>query len=500
MLTEGTVLNHRYRILRVLSDQGGMGVVYQAADQSFSDDTVVIKQSRFSDDGLHRAFEREARLLYKLRHDALPRVIDYFALADTGQFFVMDFIPGKDLHELLEERLTSGQGPFPVAQVLGWADGLLETLHYLHTQESPIIHRDLKPQNLKLRPDGKLFLLDFGLAKGATTGMSAASLSVRGYTPHYAPLEQIRGKGTHARSDLYSLAITLHHLLTGHLPPDAVSRATETLNGQADPLLPAHKLNPQVPPAVSRVLQKAAALNQQERFATAAEMREALQRALRNDAEAAADDLEDEPENDEAENDEPVPTLVVGDEAGSGATVKAAAAMSSGFDKVFGLLAKLGSALLFLGLTLFVAMKIPAVRDYVTSFVAGATSPAQPAATPRTIAPGELKIGKPISLAPQSSPTPIIRSEMRLSLQATEGICWLKVRTDDAANVTARLLRPGESADFTAREKFVISVGNLKMLAATLNGRPLKLPGNSPNNRAAENVVITRDNYQQFVQ
>lgn len=491
MLTEGTVLNHRYRILRVLSDQGGMGVVYQAADQRFSDDTVVIKQSRFSDDGLHRAFEREARLLYKLRHDALPRVIDYFALADTGQFFVMDFIPGKDLHELLEERLAGGMGPFPVAQVLGWADGLLETLQYLHTQESPIIHRDLKPQNLKLRPDGKLFLLDFGLAKGATTGMSAASLSVRGYTPHYAPLEQIRGKGTDARSDLYSLAITLHHLLTGQLPPDAVSRATDALNGHADPLRPAHQLNPQVPPAVARLLHKAAALNQQERFASAAEMREALQRALGNQAET---------EDDEPEDDAPAPAAAAGSEAGSAATVKAAAAMTSGVDKVFGLLAKLGSALLLLGLTLLVAMKIPAVRDYVTSFVVKATSPAQPVATPRTIAPGELKIGKPIPLAPQSSPTSIIPLAMRLSLRATGGLCWLKVRTDDAANVTARLLRPGESTDFTAHEKFVISVGNLKMLEATLNGRPLKLPGSSKNSQAAENVVITRGNYQQFVQ
>lgn len=490
MLTEGIVLNHRYRILRVLSDQGGMGVVYQAADQSFSDDTVVIKQSRFTDQYLYKAFEREARLLYKLRHDALPRVIDYFALPDAGQFFVMDFIPGRDLHELLEERLKRGQGPFPVEQVLRWADCLLDALHYLHTQESPIIHRDLKPQNLKLRPDGKLFLLDFGLAKGATAGMTAVGSSVRGYTPHYAPLEQIRGKGTDARSDLYSLAITLHHLLTGQIPPDAVARATETLSGNPDPLRPAHELNPQVPPAVSELLQEAAALNQNDRPASAAAMREALQ--LARSSELTADDGEDEitlPRSDKQ------------DEKNSGLSSRAAAmAVSSGFDRMTGLLAKLGSVVMFLGFALFLAMKIPAVRDYLTSFVVKAKTSPQPAATPGTIAPGEVKVGKAISLVPQPSPTPRIRLALRLRFEAGSMECSVRVRADEAANEVQAVLKPGEAREFFAREKLIISTGNLLTLKATLNGRPLKLPGSSRNRLAAENVVITKDNYEQFIQ
>lgn len=491
MLTEGIVLNHRYRILRVLSDQGGMGVVYQAADQSFSDDTVVIKQSRFTDQDLYKAFEREARLLYKLRHDALPRVIDYFALPDAGQFFVMDFIPGKDLHELLEERLKRGQGPFPVEQVLRWADCLLDALHYLHTQESPIIHRDLKPQNLKLRPDGKLFLLDFGLAKGATAGMTVAGSSVRGYTPHYAPLEQIRGKGTDARSDLYSLAITLHHLLTGQIPPDAVARATETLSGNPDPLRPAHELNPQVPLPVSELLQEAAALNQNDRPASAAEMREALQ--LARSCELTADD--------EDEDEITLPRSDKQDEKSSGSSSRAAAmAVSSGFEKISGLLAKLGSVVMFLGFALFLAMKIPSVRDYLTSFVVKAKTSPQPSATPGAIAPGEVKVGKAISLVPQISPTPLIRLALRLRLEAGSGECSVRVRADEAANEVQAVLKPGEAREFFAREKFSISAGNLLTLKATLNGRPLKLPGSSKNRLAAENVIITRDNYEQFVQ
>jgi len=295
MPTGGDVLNHRYRILRVLSDKGGMGVIYQATDLSFNN-TVVIKHSRFTEqflkqqypamspdelrshaEYLRKAFEREARLVRGLKHHALPGVIDYFTTGDGHQFFVMDFIPGKDFGELLDERMRQNHGPFPLDQTLDWANQLLDALDYLHTRfESPIIHRDLKPLNLKLTPDGRIVLLDFGLAKGATPGMSVVSASIHGYTLQYAPLEQIRGKGTSVRSDLYSLAVTLHHLLTGAMPPSAVDRVAETTSGEADPLRPLYEINPQIPAVVSEVIHRAAALNPNERYATAAEMRAAL--------------------------------------------------------------------------------------------------------------------------------------------------------------------------------------------------------------------------------
>src|SRR5207302_6102521 len=114
MLSEGTVLKDRYQILRVLSNKGGMGLIYQATDLSFKN-TVVIKHSRFTEqflkqqyptltpaqlrshaEYLRKAFEREARLVRGLKHHALPSVIDYFTTGDGHQFFVMDFIPGKD--------------------------------------------------------------------------------------------------------------------------------------------------------------------------------------------------------------------------------------------------------------------------------------------------------------------------------------------------------------------------------------------------------------------
>lgn len=251
-----------------------MGTVYEAIDERL-DTAVALKETFFADERLRKQFEREARLLARLHHPALPRVSDHFSEGE-GQFLVMQYIAGDDLSEMMTQR----RGPFPAEQVLTWADQLLDALDYLHTQDPQIVHRDIKPQNLKLTARGQIILLDFGLAKGQAGEISrvTTAASIFGYTPNYAPLEQIQGLGTDARSDLYSLAATTYHLLTGTKPPDALTRAAALVNGQPDPLLPATELNPSVAPEVSAVLQQAMAQNREQRFANAAEMRKALHR------------------------------------------------------------------------------------------------------------------------------------------------------------------------------------------------------------------------------
>ena len=273
MLTPDTVLQGRYNIVRQLG-QGGMGTVYEAIDQRL-DTTVALKETFFADERLRKQFEREARLLARLHHPALPRVSDHFSEGE-GQFLVMQFIPGQDLSEMMTQK----RGPFPADQVLTWADQLLDALDYLHTQEPQIVHRDIKPQNLKLTTRGQIILLDFGLAKGQAGEISRVTTgaSIFGYTPNYAPLEQIQGLGTDSRSDLYSLAATIYHLLTASKPPDALTRAAALVNGQPDPLVPATDLNPGVAPEVSAVLQQAMSQNREQRFSSASEMRKALQR------------------------------------------------------------------------------------------------------------------------------------------------------------------------------------------------------------------------------
>jgi serine/threonine protein kinase len=271
MLSPETILQSRYRIIRQLG-QGGMGAVYEAVDERL-DTTVALKETLFADERLRKQFEREARLLARLHHPALPRVSDHFSEGD-GQFLVMQYIAGEDLAEMVTQR----RGPFPPSQVLTWADQLLDALDYLHTQEPQIVHRDIKPQNLKITARGQIILLDFGLAKGQAGEISqvTTSASIFGYTPNYAPLEQIQGLGTDARSDIYSLAATVYHLVTGKKPPDALSRAAAIVNGQLDPLQNAHEANSAVEPAVAAVLEKAMAQNREQRYSSAADMQKAL--------------------------------------------------------------------------------------------------------------------------------------------------------------------------------------------------------------------------------
>ncbi|MDQ3684289.1 MAG: ankyrin repeat domain-containing protein [Acidobacteriota bacterium] len=286
MLLPDTILQNRYRIVRQ-HGRGGMGAVYEAFDGRLNR-TVALKETLVETDELRRAFEREAHLLANLRHPALPNVSDHFSESD-GLFLVMEFIPGDDLGEMLEQE---GQ-PFAAGQVLRWADELLDALEYLHTHEPPVLHRDIKPQNLKLTRQGRIILLDFGLAKGAVGQMSTvtSSKSILGYTPSYSALEQIQGTGTDERSDLYSLGATLYHLLTGVKPPDALTRATAVVNGLTDPLRPVHQVNAALSPNVSATLMRAMALNLDNRPRTASEMRADLHStAPRAGATVAGDD------------------------------------------------------------------------------------------------------------------------------------------------------------------------------------------------------------------
>src|SRR5262245_16361229 len=276
MLANGTLLQERYRIIRLLA-RGGMGAVYEAEAVHLGAAPVAVKQTFYNEQQrtMREQFEREAATMARLRHTALPRVSDHF-VEGGGQFLVMEFIPGDDLLALLKRR---GR-PFDCGQALAWAETLLDALDYIHTQHPPVIHRDIKPQNLKLTPSGELFLIDFGLAKNATTP-THSSASLHAYTLSYAPPEQIEGEGTDPRSDLYSLAATLHHLLAGEPPVDARVRGEVVRYQAPDPLRLLHQVNPQIPPAVAVVIARAMALDREERYASAAAMLQALREAGR---------------------------------------------------------------------------------------------------------------------------------------------------------------------------------------------------------------------------
>jgi hypothetical protein len=276
MLEKGQSLqNGRYRIEGRIA-AGGMGAVYEAFDERFRN-RVAVKETHFPTGDLAQAFEREARLLRHLKHEGLPSVIDYFD-ENGGAYLVMDFVEGHDLGAVFEARLARGEGPLPPNDVVRIGVEILSVLEYLHGQPEPILHRDIKPRNMKLLPNGRVMLLDFGLAKGSAADMSrvAGGRSIAGYTPHFAPFEQVAGKGTDARSDLYSVGATLFHLATGQMPMDASARAASALAGDTDPQLRADQVRPGVPSGLADVISYAMSPNARFRPQTAREMRERL--------------------------------------------------------------------------------------------------------------------------------------------------------------------------------------------------------------------------------
>ncbi|WP_322487610.1 serine/threonine-protein kinase [Chloroflexus sp.] len=288
MLAPETVLQGRYRVITQIA-KGGMGAVYQARDLRLRID-VALKQTLFNDEAYRQAFEREAQILARLRHQALPRVIDHF-IDPQGQFLVMEFIHGEDLGNQLARLGRRFASPQVLPMVIKWMDQLLDVLNYLHTRPVPVIHRDIKPKNLKLTPSHDIILLDFGLARGGMTVSAgidgSGTRKVYGFTPPYAPYEQMRDGEPDPRSDIYSLSATLYHLLTGVLPPDAMTRMARLVNGQPDPLRPIHSLAPHVPERLAQLIEQGMATLIDQRPQSAREMREALHR-LRGKPAAAA--------------------------------------------------------------------------------------------------------------------------------------------------------------------------------------------------------------------
>ena len=262
------VLENRYRIESLLG-KGGMGAVYRATDLRFSA-PVAIKENQISTPESQKQFAREAELLYRLRHANLPRVIDHFSIPSQGQYLVMDYVEGQDLNQVIAR-----QGPVAEAQALNWIGQVLDALEYLHGQE--IIHRDVKPANVKITPQGRVYLVDFGLAKVYDPGQET-TLGARGVTPGYAPPEQYGVGRTDARADVYSVGATLYALLTGQAPPDAM----EFVTGDAQ-LVPPRQVDPGISPQVEAGILRAMQIRPTDRFQTASEFHAALPHALRSD-------------------------------------------------------------------------------------------------------------------------------------------------------------------------------------------------------------------------
>src|SRR5512140_641102 len=169
-------------------------------------------------------FLREATVLARLDHPNLPKVSDFFSNGPRD-YLVMDYVPGKDLRELMMDARRR-KTFLDERQVLGWASQLADALAYLHSLEPPIIHRDIKPSNLKITPNGLLKLVDFGLVKILAPNEVTITIIQGQGTALYTPLEQYGGDDAHTdiRADIFSFGATLYHLLTNESPAEARKR------------------------------------------------------------------------------------------------------------------------------------------------------------------------------------------------------------------------------------------------------------------------------------
>lgn len=262
-LERGALLHKRYRIVEILG-QGGMGSVYRAVDENLGVD-VAVKENLFTTDEYARQFRLEAVILANLRHPNLPRVTDHFVIGDQGQYLVMDYIEGEDLRQRMER-----QGNITEDEAILLGAAMCDALAYLHTRKPPILHRDIKPGNVKITPDGHIFLVDFGLAK-VLHGSQATTTGARAMTPGYSPPEQYGTARTDPRTDIYSLGATLYAALSGIIPEDGLARAMD--NTQLTPL---RKRNGKVSRRLASAIEKAMGIDPADRFQHAEEFKNAL--------------------------------------------------------------------------------------------------------------------------------------------------------------------------------------------------------------------------------
>lgn len=259
------VLQERFELIRKLG-QGGMGAVYLARDRRLSTRQWAVKE--MSDAAITgplerqqaaEAFKHEAELLAGLSHPNLPQVADYF-VENGKSYLVMEFVPGESLLAYIQREGL----PRPLAEVLDWARQIFDVLDYLHTRQPPIIFRDLKPSNIMITPQRQIKLVDFGIARVFKPGKDKDTQAFG--TMGYSAPEQY-GKGqTDARSDIYSLGVLLHQLLTGYDPASSPFR-----------LPPASQVNPNVPADLNQCISQATAAVPAERFPSIAAFRAAFE-------------------------------------------------------------------------------------------------------------------------------------------------------------------------------------------------------------------------------
>lgn len=261
MLPIGSVVDGKYKILDKIG-QGGMSLVYLAVNERVNKKWAVKeirKDVGKNYEAVKQSMATEMELLKCLSHPNLPSIVDVIE-EDENFLIVMDYIEGKSL-----SRILKTQGAQPQEKVILWSKQLCDVLEYLHTQNPPIIYRDMKPENVMLKPDGNVVLIDFGAARTFKSEETndTAWLGTRGYA---AP-EQYGGFGqTDFRTDIYGLGATMYHLVTGRHPGKPPYE-----------MYPVRRWNRDLSSGLEKIIQKCTRKNPRERYQSCADLKRDLE-------------------------------------------------------------------------------------------------------------------------------------------------------------------------------------------------------------------------------
>ena len=267
-MSEAFVLNDRYRVTAELGS-GGMAVVYKAIDLELGRQVAVklLREGYADDNAFLVRFQQEARAAASLDH---PNIVSIYDVGRDGQLYyiVMEYVEGQSLKSLLRAGT-----PLPVGEALDLAIQICAGVGAAH--RGGLIHCDMKPQNILITPDGRVKVLDFGIAR-ALKAKATGSDEITWATPQYAAPEQMQGRPTGPATDVYAIGVILYEMLTGQLPfqgQTAQELAAQHVQSSAPPPT---RWNPQVPPRVEQIVLQALSKEPARRYRSATQLGQLL--------------------------------------------------------------------------------------------------------------------------------------------------------------------------------------------------------------------------------
>src|SRR5258708_7856474 len=259
----------RYEIIRLLG-QGGMGAVYQAHDRELERQVAlkVIRGDMAANPEILRRFKQELILARQITHKNVIRIFD-LGQADGIKFITMEYIEGQDLQGLLKQKKKLE--PADAAKIIAQVCRALEVAH-----AEGVIHRDLKPQNIMLDKTGRVYVMDFGIARSTLTSSMTQTGALIG-TPDYMSPEQAKGQTVDARSDLFAIGIIFYEILSGQSPYIADTTMGKLWKRTSEPARPLGELDKAIPQPLAAIVKKCLEIDPQERFASATELLHAIE-------------------------------------------------------------------------------------------------------------------------------------------------------------------------------------------------------------------------------